>query len=110
MPGIFRGAAADSSGVQSNAVPQRPRYTAPMNATRLATIAFALALLAGCGNKGPLVLPAPPIDPATVPEEAPADAEPSEATPDAVPTDESAVPADATPPEAPLPADGDGNG
>ena len=85
------------------------RYTAAMNATtRIATTALALALLAGCGNKGPLVLPTepPPIDPATLP-----DTQPEPATP----TDpEAAEPAtdSTTPPETPAPpaTDGDGNG
>ena len=90
-----------------------------MNATRLFTIAFALAVLAGCGNKGPLVLPTPPIDPATVPE-VPAEAAPEEAAPEeTTPAETPAVePAEdgSTPPPAEVPAetpattDGDGNG
>ena len=89
------------------------RYTAAMNATtRIATTALALALLAGCGNKGPLVLPTepPPIDPATLP-----DTQPEPVPADATPTDpEAAEPAtdSTTPPETPAPpaSDGDGNG
>ncbi|KQY54909.1 lipoprotein [Lysobacter sp. Root494] len=88
-----------------------------MNQTlRIAFIAASLALLAGCGNKGPLVLPTPPapIDPATVPET------PAEATPAETPATEPAVEGTETPPaetpaETPAepatpPADDDGNG
>ena len=83
--------------------------------TRIATTALALALLAGCGNKGPLVLatPPPPIDPASVPETAP-EPVPADATPvdpaDAEPAD--AEPATTPPAEAPATpeTDGDGNG
>lgn len=84
-----------------------------MNQTlRIAFIAAALATLAGCGNKGPLVLPTdpPPIDPATVPE-APADAAPSE-TPAAEPTTDGTPPPAETPADVPpaTPTDDDGNG
>ena len=92
-----------------------------MNQTlRIALIASTLALLAGCGNKGPLVLPTPPvpIDPATVPE-TPPDAAPEE-TPATEPAVEGTeVPATETPAETPVdtpaepttpPADDDGNG
>jgi predicted small lipoprotein YifL len=88
-----------------------------MNLTlRIALITVALALLGGCGNKGPLVLPTPPapIDPATVPET------PAETTPDEVPAESPATePAvegtETPPPETPAepttpPADDDGNG
>jgi predicted small lipoprotein YifL len=88
-----------------------------MNLTlRIALITVALALLGGCGNKGPLVLPTPPapIDPGTVPE-TPADAAPEEppATEPAVEGTE--VPTTETPAETPAepttpPADDDGNG
>jgi len=81
-----------------------------MNQTfRLVFIAAALAMLAGCGNKGPLVLPTPPaapIEPATVPA-TPADA------PAETPATEPATDTSTTPPEqTPVPAssDGDGNG
>src|SRR5690606_38248433 len=40
---------------------RRRRYTAVMNTTRLSLLTIAAALaLAGCGNKGPLVLPEAP--------------------------------------------------
>ena len=87
-----------------------------MNATRLFTIAFALAVLAGCGNKGPLVLPTPPapIDLATVPE-VPAEAAPEETTPAETPAVEPAEDGSTPPPaevpaETPATTDGDGNG
>src|SRR3546814_11767694 len=42
-------------------VAPRRRYTAAMNTTRLSLLTIAAALaLAGCGNKGPLVLPDAP--------------------------------------------------
>ncbi|HEY1140903.1 MAG TPA: lipoprotein [Lysobacter sp.] len=85
-----------------------------MNQTlRIALIATSLALLAGCGNKGPLVLPTPPapIDPATVPDT------PADAAPEETPATEPAVEGTETPPaetptETPTetPADDDGNG
>jgi predicted small lipoprotein YifL len=86
-----------------------------MNATtRILITAAVLATLAGCGNKGPLVLPTePPIDPATVPDVAPTDATPTE-TPveqppvEQPPTDEDAAEPPVTPP-AEVPANGDGN-
>ena len=86
-----------------------------MNATRLFTIAFALAVLAGCGNKGPLVLPTPPIDPATVPEvpaeAAPEEAAPEETTPAVEPAEDGSTPPPAeVPAETPATTDGDGNG
>ena len=79
-----------------------------MNPTlRIATLAALLATLAGCGNKGPLVLPArpAPIDPATVPAAQPAtDAQP--ATQDPAPTT-GEEPTTVPPPAAePPPADG----
>ena len=76
----------------------------------------SLALLAGCGNKGPLVLATPPPskDPASVPETAP-EPVPADATQmptaDATPADAPA--ADSTTPPAETPAaetDGDGHG
>ncbi|GAB3102846.1 LPS translocon maturation chaperone LptM [Lysobacter terrae] len=76
-----------------------------MNATRLVTIAFAMALLSGCGNKGPLVLPTPPAENAVpAPESAPAEATPVEAAPTepappAEPTTDSQTP----PAEEPVP-------
>ena len=88
-----------------------------MNQTlRIALIASTLALLAGCGNKGPLVLPTPPapIDPATVPETA-ADAAPEETPATAPAVEGTEVPTTETPAETPVepttpPADDDGNG
>jgi len=78
-----------------------------MNHTfRLVFIAAALATLASCGNKGPLVLPTPPaapIEPATVPAtpaEVPAE-QPTEA-----PTTDSTTP----PAQPPVPATSDGGG
>jgi predicted small lipoprotein YifL len=79
-----------------------------MNQTfRLVFIAAALATLAGCGNKGPLVLPTPPaapIEPATEPA--------TPATPAEAPTTEPAM--DSSTPPAPTtpvpPSNGDGNG
>ena len=98
--------------------PYASRYTARMNSLplnqmlRLVFIAAALATLAGCGNKGPLVLPTPPaapIEPATVPAtpaEVPAE-QPTEA-----PTTEPATDGTTPPVPTPVPAtsDGDGNG
>ena len=81
-----------------------------MNATtRIAITAAVLATLAACGNKGPLVLPTePPIDPATVPDNAaPADATPTEVPVEQAPTDEDATEQPVTPP-AEVPADGNG--
>jgi len=98
--------------------PNASRYTAGMNSLplnhmlRLVFIAAALATLAGCGNKGPLVLPTPPaapIEPATVPAtpaEAPAE-QPTEAPTTEPATDSTTPPAQ---PPAPAPNDGDGNG
>ncbi|HJW45401.1 MAG TPA: lipoprotein [Lysobacter sp.] len=83
-----------------------------MNATtRIAITAAVLATLAGCGNKGPLVLATePPIDPTTVPEAAaPTDATPTETPIEQPPADEDAADPPVTPP-AEVPADGDGNG
>ena len=50
---------------------------------RLAFASFLLCVLAGCGNKGPLVLPEAPPEPAVAPAaEAPAsDAAPATGTP-----------------------------
>lgn len=74
--------------------------------TRIAMTALLLATLAGCGNKGPLVLPTEPapIDPATVPADGAA-AEPAPTTTD----QEGAADEPVTPP-VDVPADGDGNG
>ena len=78
-----------------------------MNSTlRIAFIAVVLASLAGCGNKGPLMLPAKPapIDPATVPS---ADAQAEQAAEDPAPTTgEEPVQSQPTPPVEPPPADG----
>jgi predicted small lipoprotein YifL len=91
-----------------------------MNRTvHLVFIAAALASLAGCGNKGPLVLPTAPAEPVIAPD-APAETPTTEpaaedgTTPPA--TEDSTTPAtdDSTTPPAqpPVPAssDGDGNG
>lgn len=88
-----------------------------MNFILRTVLIAALALLAGCGNKGPLVLPTPPapIDPATVPE-APAEPAPAETTPaeprepseDSTTTPPTEVPTE-VPVETPT-TDGDGNG
>jgi len=83
---------------------------------RIAFIAAVLATLAGCGNKGPLMLPQKPVpvDPATVPAtpagEVPAEAVPAETAP-ATDTEEAteAEIETATPVEPP-PSDDDGNG
>ena len=50
---------------------------------RLAFASFLLCVLAGCGNKGPLVMPEAPPEPAVAPAaEAPAgDAAPATGTP-----------------------------
>ena len=63
-----------------------------MNATRLVTIAFAASLLAGCGNKGPLVLPTPPGE--TPVESAPAETPPADAAPPETSQPETAPPAE----------------
>lgn len=90
------------------APPYASRYTARMNSLplnhmlRLVFIAVALATLAGCGNKGPLVLPTPPaapIEPTTVP-----------ATPTEVPTTEPATDSTTPPAPTPVPATSDGGG
>lgn len=47
---------------------------------RLAFASFLLCVLAGCGNKGPLVMPDPPADPAT-PAAAPAATPATDTTP-----------------------------
>lgn len=78
-----------------------------MNPTlRIAFIAAVLATLAGCGNKGPLVMPPKPapIDPASVPA-TDADAQTGQAAEDPAPTtgEESAP---SPPPVEPPPADG----
>ncbi|WP_460729697.1 LPS translocon maturation chaperone LptM [Lysobacter rhizosphaerae] len=88
-----------------------------MNRTlRIVFIAAALATLAGCGNKGPLVLPSapPPTEPVTLPEP-PAEAAPAEPAPDSVQPPPATPPAPETPepPEIPPPPPapgGDGNG
>ena len=92
-----------------------PRYTEAMNATRLVTIALAASLLAGCGNKGPLVLPTPPAESTPV-EGAPAEAPPAEATPpETTPPPQPATDSQATPPpevpaDPPVPASGNPSG
>ncbi|GAB3346994.1 LPS translocon maturation chaperone LptM [Lysobacter tyrosinilyticus] len=74
-----------------------------MNQTfRLVFIAAALATLAGCGNKGPLVLPTPPAEPVVAPE-APAETPPAEPA-----TDGTTTPPEQTP--VPATSDGGGNG
>jgi predicted small lipoprotein YifL len=83
--------------------------------TRIATTVLALALLAGCGNKGPLVLPEPPppIDPATVPATEPAPAVAAVEDPAFVEPAAAEPTTDDTPPPAETPtpsSDGDGNG
>lgn len=65
---------------------------------RLVVIAAALAVLAACGNKGPLVLPTPPAQ--AEPAAAPAEAPPA--------TDPGTPPAEEPPP--PPATDRDGNG
>lgn len=74
---------------------------------RFVFIAAALATLAGCGNKGPLVLPTPPAAPIEPAAEPATPSEPAEAA-----TDEPAADGSTTPPATPVPAtsDGDGNG
>ncbi|WP_284690665.1 LPS translocon maturation chaperone LptM [Agrilutibacter terrestris] len=83
---------------------------------RLLVIAVALAALAGCGNKGPLMLPSPPAD-AVQPAESdvaeptvtePAVTEPVPAEPNAEPTAtpvETGTPVPATPPAEAPPTD-----
>ncbi len=89
-----------------------------MNLSRLCLIALAAAALAGCGNKGPLVLPSPTdAEPVTEPAAEPAGTDAGEAagaeppiepeTPTEAPA-EVAPPAEATPP--PATDDGNGNG
>lgn len=77
-------------------------HSCPRRARLPATLSFVLCCallpfaLAGCGNKGPLVLPedAPPAQAVTAPADASADAPPTEAPPaDVSSTD--APPADA---------------
>ena len=95
-------------------MPYAPRYTEGMNATRLVTIALAASLLAGCGNKGPLVLPTPPAEstPVEGPTEAPpAEATPPETTPPAQPaSDSQATPPPEVPADPPVPASGNPSG
>ena len=89
-----------------------PRYTPRMNThlkaahlkggTFIAVMIAASLLLAGCGNKGPLVLPTPQVDPAPQ-----VDAAPAEITP----ADPAAPAAEATPEQAePTPPSDNGNG
>jgi len=79
-----------------------------MNPTlRIALLAAVMATLAGCGNKGPLMMPpkpTAPIDPSTVPSSADIQAE--QAAEDPAPTtgEEPAPPP--PPPVEPPPADG----
>ena len=94
--------------------PDASRYTARMNRPsayhmfRLVFVAALVATLAGCGNKGPLVLPAPSVEPVTAPE-APAEA-PVE-TPAAEPaTDGTGTPPEPTPEPTPVPATSNGGG
>ena len=91
------------------------RYTARMK-LKTAMLLIALSLpLAGCGNKGPLVLPQAPVP---VDEAVPADASVEEVATDPVPTDTTtpdpaATDAPAPPTVAdpdPLPAAQDGDG
>ena len=91
-----------------------PRYTAPMN-PKLAIALIALALpLAGCGNKGPLVLAAPPepVEAAATPAgEVPVEIAPeTEAEPALEPTPDPAEfdPAEPDPAEPPPDDDADG--
>ena len=87
---------------------------------KLATVVIALSLpLAGCGNKGPLVLPQnpppaeagpllalPPMDDATLP----VDAVPADGTPPAPATDDASDSKGDVPPPPPPAAGGNGNG
>ncbi|KGM53135.1 hypothetical protein N800_09805 [Lysobacter daejeonensis GH1-9] len=83
---------------------------------KTAMLLIALSLpLAGCGNKGPLVLPQAPVPvdetaPVEAPvDEAPVDPVPEDATtPDPAATDASAPPAAADPDPVPATQDGDG--
>ena len=85
--------------------PYASRYTARMNQTfRLVFIAAALATLAGCGNKGPLVLPAPSAEPVEVPADVPAE------TPAAEPATDGTTPPEQTPKPTPVPATSNGGG
>lgn len=81
---------------------------------KTAMLLIALSLpLAGCGNKGPLVLPQAPVPveetvPVTPVDEVPAEPVPADATaPDATVTDAQPEPTADTPPD-PAPQDGDG--
>lgn len=86
---------------------------------KTAMLLIALSLpLAGCGNKGPLVLPQAPVSvdetvPVTPVDEVPAEPVPADATapdapaPDATAPDVPPVPTADTPPD-PAPQDGDG--
>lgn len=72
------------------------RYTARMKLkTTILMIALSLPL-AGCGNKGPLVLPQAPVPDQTVPVEPPVEAG-AQPVPDAPPADP--VPAEPAPAE-----------
>jgi len=87
---------------------------------KLATVLIAWSLpLAGCGNKGPLMLPQspppakaepllalPPMDAATLPVEA----VPADGPPAAPPTDAASDGKGNVPPPPPPPAAGNGNG
>lgn len=53
-----------------------PGYTPRMTAKTLAALIALSLLLAGCGNKGPLVLPSAPMSEETLPD-APADEAPA---------------------------------
>ena len=84
----------------------------------LPAAALCLLLLAGCGNKGPLVRPsdipppaegAPAVAPAAAPAPAPDEAPlPDLAPPAQPPVTEAATPPPATETPAPPPAQGDG--
>lgn len=91
------------------------RYTPRMSQIpRLVVIAVALAALAACGNKGPLVLPTPPAEEPVITEPAttePATTEPVE--PAVEPADaeasDTATPPTEPPADPPVP-ETDGNG
>ena len=73
--------------------------------TRIAALLALALLLAGCGNKGPLLLPAKPVEPM------PAEAMPAEATaaPEADTAEPAELPSETPPAEDPTPP-ADGNG
>ena len=82
-----------------------------MNLSRLCLIALAAAALAGCGNKGPLVLPSPtdaePVtEPAAEPAGTDASGEAAGAEPPIEPETPTEAPAEVAPPaeDTPPPA------